>query len=47
MPTTIAALTDEFTSFLTSNSIVLLVFAAGAVISLILYGVKKIAKGGR
>jgi hypothetical protein len=40
-------LTDEFTSFLTSNSIVLLVFAAGAVISLILYGVKKIAKGGR
>ena len=47
MPTAISDLTGAFTTFLTSNSIVLLVFAAGAVLSLVVYGVKKIAKGGR
>jgi hypothetical protein len=47
MPTGVAALLSDFTSFLTSNTIVLLVFAAGAIVSLIVYGVKRLAKGGR
>ena len=47
MPTDIGDLIGEFSTFLTTNTIVLLVFAAGAVLSLVVYGVKKIAKGGR
>ena len=47
MPTAIAPMLAEFTGFLTDNPIVLLVFAAGAVLSLVVYGVRRIAKGGR
>jgi hypothetical protein len=47
MPTAVATLLAEFTGFITDNTIVLLVFAAGAIVSLIVYGVKRLAKGGR
>lgn len=47
MPVAVGTILTQFTAFLTENAIVLLVFAAGGIMSGIMHGVKKLQKGAR
>jgi hypothetical protein len=47
MPTVVGSIVAQVVAFFTENAIVMLVFAAGGVLSGIMHGVKKLSKGAR